>query len=251
MIRKWCHASSVALFVIIGFFGSGNCHAAEGWIELIGPAGLGPAGLEAWQTPTGAWFVAGGARVDPKTNRQLVGEPGTGVIINGKTGKTSNLISREEFGDVEAHFEFMIPKGSNSGVKFHQVYEIQIYDSFGKTKLSGSDCGGIYPRAEMLPVYHHIDEGTAPRLNACLPFGEWQALDVVFRAPRFDSGGMKVKDARFEKVVLNGRLIHENAVVKTPTGHYWHQAEHAKGAIFLQADHGPVAFRKIRVRAID
>ncbi len=177
--------------------------------------------------------------------------PGTGVLFNGASGKTSNLVTRDDFGDVEARFEFLIPKGSNSGVKFQSVYEIQISDSSGVAKPTASQCGGIYPRAEMLPRYHHIDEGTPPLVNAARPAGEWQTLDVTFRAPRFGSDGKKIQSACFEKVVLNGQVIHENAEVKTPTGHVWRLPEKPAGPILLQGDHGPVAFRNIRVARRD
>jgi hypothetical protein len=162
------------------------------WIELIGEHGL-----EHWKKPSGDWIVGGGARVDPKNPSRLVAEPGHGVLVNGPAGKTTNLLTKHNFGDVESHFEFLIPKGSNSGVKFEGFYEIQIFDSFGVSKLTGSSCGGIYPRAEMLPRYHHIDEGIAPRVNAARPAGEWQTLDVNFRAPRFDSSGKKIGNAQF------------------------------------------------------
>ena len=85
--------------------------------------------------------------------------------MNGATGKTQNLLSQQDFQDVEAHFEFLIPKGSNSGVKFEGLYEIQIADSFGVAKPTASHSGGIYPRAEMLPRYHHIDDGMPPRVT--------------------------------------------------------------------------------------
>jgi hypothetical protein len=166
------------------------------------------------------------------------------------SGKTRNLLTKQDFGDLEAHFEFLIPKGSNSGVKFETLYEIQIDDSFGVAKPTASDCGGIYPRAEMLPRYHHIDVGVPPRTNAARAPGEWQTLDVIFRAPRFDSGGTKIANARFDKVVLNAQMIHENVELKTPTGHAWRRKEVARGPILLQGDHGPVAFRKIRVREL-
>jgi Domain of Unknown Function (DUF1080) len=217
----------------------------SGWIELIGEDSLG-----AWRTPTGDWIVAGDAEPQTDNPKLLAAKPGRRTIINGKTGKTRNLLSSQDFGDVEAHFEFLVPKGSNSGVKFEGYYEIQIADSFGVKQPTGSHCGGIYPRAEMLPKYHHIDEGTPPLLNASRRPGEWQTLDVTFRAPRFARDGTKVENARFVKAVLNGQLIHENVDVKSPTGHVWRLPEVAKGPILLQGDHGPVAFRKIKVRAL-
>ena len=132
-----------------------------GWLELIGDHGL-----DAWRRPAGDWLVAGDAAIDPDRPNRLISKPGTGAILNGATGKTRNLQTQRDFQDVEAHFEFLIPKGSNSGVKFEGFYEIQIADSFGVAKPTASHSGGIYPRAEMLPRYHHIDEGTPPRVNA-------------------------------------------------------------------------------------
>ncbi len=215
------------------------------WIELVGADELG-----AWKKPHGQWQKAGDAQLDPKNPRRLIATPGRGVIVNGPTGKTANLFTTRDFGDVEAHFEFLIPQGSNSGVKLEGLYEIQIFDSHAKKTLDGSDCGGIYPKAEMLPRYHHTDQGVPPRVNAAKPAGEWQTLDIVFRAPRFDSQGNKTRDARLERVVLNDKVIHENVAVKYPTGHYYRLKERARAPIMLQADHGPVAFRKIRVREL-
>jgi hypothetical protein len=204
-------------------------------------------GLDAWCKPTGDWMIAGDARPDPQHPKLLAPQAGQGIIVNGATGKTSNLLSTQEFGDVSAHVEFLVPRGSNSGIKFQTFYEIQIADSFGVAKPTASHCGGIYPRAEMLPKYHHIDDGTPPRVNAARPAGEWQTLDIIFRAPRFGPDGKKIENARFERVVLNGQVIHENVEVKSPTGHVWRLKEVARGPLLLQGDHGPVAFRNIRV----
>ena len=206
--------------------------------------------LDAWKSPTGAWEVVGGVQPDPKNLNRLASTPGSGILVNGPIGRTTNLFSKASYGDIESHFEFLIPRKSNSGVKFQGFYEIQISDSHDAKTATGSDCGGIYPRAELLPIYKHIDDGYAPRTNAARPYGEWQTLDVTFRAPRFDEAGKKVANARFEKVVLNGQIIHEDVEVKSPTGHVWRQKEVAEGPILLQADHGPVAFRNIRVRPL-
>jgi Domain of Unknown Function (DUF1080) len=217
----------------------------EGWVDLTASHDF-----DAWRPPTGAWAVVGDVRLDPENPRRLVAEPGAGVIYNGPTGRANNLVTKETFDDIEAHVEFLIPKGSNSGVKFAGVYEVQILDSWGKEALTGSDCGGIYPRAESRPRYHYLDEGHPPRVNAARPAGQWQTLDVTFRAPRFDADGTKVADARFVKVVLNGQVIHEDVGAATPTGSAWVKKETPTGPLLLQADHGPVAFRNVRVRRL-
>src|ERR1700722_18855431 len=144
----------------------------KGWIDLFAD------GLAAWKIPHGEWLDVGGVALGPQNPRMFATEDGKGVHFNGKGGK--NLYSKQKFVDVEVHLEFNLPRGSNSGVKFHGHYEIQLCDSFDKKEVSGEDCGGIYPRAELKPKYHHIDKGIGPKVNACKPAGQWQTLDVVF-----------------------------------------------------------------------
>lgn len=233
--------------VVVIFLALAPCGAVaedRPWTELSGDRGL-----AAWRQPTGDWQTAGAVEVDGRRPTRLAIHPGRGVLVNGAAGKTNDLLSREEFGDVEVHAEFLIPKGSNSGVKLQGLYEIQILDSFGVRRPKGSDCGGIYPRAELTPRYHHIDDGVPPRVNAARPAGQWQSLDIVFQAPRFGADGKKTANARFVRVVLNDRVIHENVEVATPTGHAWRLKEVARGPLLLQGDHGAVAFRNVRVRS--
>ena len=234
------------LLVFGGLFFAGSTAVADdtGWIVLMGPKEM-----SGWRLPTGAWQPAAAVPLDPMNPKQFKIEPGFGVFVNGPKGKTTNLITKDSFGDLEAHVEFCVPKGSNSGVKFHSVYEIQIFDSWQSTKKpSGSDCGGIYPRALLLPKYHHIDDGIAPRENACLPPGEWQTLDMIFLAPKFDAGGKKTANARMLKVVLNGKLIHDNVEMKTPLATTGTSRSIPTGPFLMQSDHGPVAFRNVKVR---
>lgn len=81
---------------------------------------------------------------DPKLLQYDDGE--AGIIVNGPIGKTENLISRIEFGDIELHVEFLISQESNSGIYFMGRYEIQIKDTWGKDEMGPHDCGAIYPR---------------------------------------------------------------------------------------------------------
>ncbi|HYT90836.1 MAG TPA: sulfatase-like hydrolase/transferase [Gemmataceae bacterium] len=238
------HAKTVAeLSQLLRKGAKAGAAAERPWIELIGAKGL-----QGWKDPAQDWQIVADVGLDPDNPRRLASKPGSGVIVNGPKGRARNLITRGNFGDVELHMEFNVPKGSNSGVKFHGHYEIQIDDSYGRKEVSGKNCGGIYPRAELKPKYHYLDDGIAPKTNACKPPGEWQTLDAIFLAPRFDAKGNKVASARIVKAVLNGQVIHEDIELKTPTGSNWKNQEMATGPLFLQGDHGPVAFRNVRVR---
>jgi hypothetical protein len=212
------------------------------WLDLMT--------LDAWKAPIDGWSAVGSVGLDAKDPKKFVVESGIGILYNGPTGRGANLISKESFGDVAIHVEFNVPKGSNSGVKFQAVYEVQIFDSFGsKLKPTGSDCGGVYARSEDKPKYRHIDDGYPPLINACLAPGEWQVLDLTFLAPRFEASGRKLECARVS-AVLNGKTVQDNVEVHSPTGSHWRDKEKATGPILLQGDHGPVAFRNLKARPL-
>lgn len=245
-----CKLKSVVALTVLTLASalSGAAHsrtsrAAEpgAWIDL--------SQLDAWKGPHRGWTVGGGAALQKSSPKLLESQPGAGVLIDAK-GAAANLYSNREFGAVAVKFEFLIPKGSNSGIKFLGMYEIQIYDSHGKSPVKATDSGGVYPRAELLPRYRHIDEGIPPKVNAAKPAGEWQTLEAEFIPPVIENG-KKVANAKLKKAILNGQVIHENLELKTPTGHAWRHPEIARGPLMLQADHGPVAFRSIQARPLD
>ena len=129
-------------------------------------------------------------------------------------------------------------------------YEVQILDSFGKSdaEMKHGDCGGIYERWDDTKEKKEEKgfEGTPPSANASAAPGTWQTYQILFRAPRFDTNGEKIENARFLKVVHNGTVIHENVEVTGPNRGGM-EPEVAEGPIKIQGDHGPVAFRKLVV----
>jgi len=220
---------------------STNCPAADSdGRSLVG------GDLSNWRGDTGDWTVVGQITLDPANEARLAATPGTGAILNGETGRTANLHSKHEHGDVEIHVEFMVPKGSNSGVYLQGRYEIQILDSWGVTDLKHGDCGGIYQRWEDGTGF----EGHPPRVNASRKPGEWQTFDATFLAPRFNGSGKKIANAKFVKVVHNGKTVHENVEVTGPTRAASFSDEKPLGPLMLQGDHGPVAYRNIRLKPI-
>jgi hypothetical protein len=201
--------------------------------------------LTGWRKPIGEWTAAKDVAMDASDQEKFKLTPGEGILVNGANGKTVNLATEAEFGDIEAHVEFWIPKHSNSGVYVMGRYEIQIYD--GETKYPGQECGGIYGRA----VGEQTIEGHSPLVNAAKAPGEWQSFDITFRAPRFDAAGKKIANAKFVKVVFNGKVIHENVDLNGPTRSAMFQQEKTTGPIMLQGNHGPVAFRNLRIKTIE
>jgi len=205
-------------------------------------------GFEAWHNAD-RWNEVGDAALSPQNSRRLVGRPGTGALVNGQEGKCPSLVSkRRDYRDVEVHVEFMVAKGSNSGVIFHGNHEIQILDSYGVKQPNAGHCGGVYPRAEDKPTYHHIDRGSPPRVNAAKRPGQWQSMDIIFQAARFDKNGVKTAHARFMKVVHNGTVIQEDVEVPWACGPKWDRKQYPQGPIIIQGDYGPIAVRNVRIR---
>jgi hypothetical protein len=112
----------------------------DGWTPLLNGTDL--SGWHAQEGRPSAWFTTRGVRwerlLGPGRLRGIP-EPGD-RILNGPEGRTANLVTDEKFGDAELYLEFMISKGSNSGVYLHGLYEIQVFDSWGSTEpMTSSD----------------------------------------------------------------------------------------------------------------
>jgi hypothetical protein len=162
-------------------------------------------------------------------------------IVNGKEGKAANLVSDAVFGSFQLYLEFLLAKGSNSGVYLQGLYEIQIFDSYGfNGPLTPGDCGGVYERED--------GGGSPPMRNAAKPPGEWQSLRIWFQAPKFDATGKMIAKPRVLRVLLNEMLVQENAELSGPTVSHMKIAEGPRGPIIRQGDHGPVAFRNVWIK---
>ena len=181
-----------------------------------------------------SFWVVGTAKVDEADPRKLAVSPKGKELVNAQ-GRGVDLYSKYVHGDAVIKLEVMVPKGSNSGIYVMGEYEIQVLDSFGRDKKpGGGDMGAIYNAAP-------------PKKPTYKKPGEWQAFEIHFRAPKFDAGGKKTANAVFLKIVLNGRVIHENVEMKGPTPGGVDRKEKPKGPLMFQGNHGPVAFRNIQV----
>ncbi|QOY91102.1 3-keto-disaccharide hydrolase [Paludibaculum fermentans] len=219
----------------------------EGWKPLLNGTNL-----EGWHamdpTKPHEWVAARGIRFDrmysPKA-LSFVGSAGD-RMVNGKNGRTQNFVTDQKFGDIELYIEWMIPKGANSGVYLHGLYEIQILDSFGSQDLTTGDCAAVYHRW----INNRPVGGSAPKVNAMLAPGNWQRYHIWFRAPRFDASGKKTENARFLLVMFNGVEVQRDVEVPEGTRAHMEIPEAATNPLMLQGDHGPVAFRNIYWRPL-
>jgi hypothetical protein len=88
-------------------------------------------------------------------------------------------------------------------------------------------------------------------VNACKKPGEWQKLVIDFQAPRFDAAGNKTANAKFVKITLNGQVVQDNVEIAHGTNVSRNAKEHPTGPLYLQGDHGAVAFRNLKVTPLN
>jgi hypothetical protein len=178
-----------------------------------------------------------------RSGEDLMALPGSVAIEQGK----GDLITSSVFGDGHLHVEWLCPPGgegqmaANSGVYLQDLYEVQVLGTLaGDKPLASDEAGAIY-------------KVKAPDVNASSGPGSWQAYDIWFAAPRFESGH-KTSDAHVT-LYWNGVLVHNDVAISSPTGSRATQAEAATrdniqlGPLVLQ-DHpsvaeGPVRFRNV------
>jgi hypothetical protein len=208
--------------------------------------------LSAFKSPGKNWSIAG--EVTGNFNdSQLRTKSGQGILVNTLGDKDpkyqagQNLFTSLEHGDMVMELDFILPKGSNSGIYLQGRYEIQLMDSWGIKIPKVQDCGSIYERwDDRKPEGQKGYEGHPARINASLAPGLWQHLWIEFQAPRFDATGKKTQAAKFVKVVLNGITINENVYLSGPTRAAAFIDEKPNGPLMIQGDHGSVAFRNIK-----
>ncbi|TCK85414.1 3-keto-disaccharide hydrolase [Albibacterium bauzanense] len=195
--------------------------------------------LTAFNDPGKSWAIVEDVNGNINVANSLTGVTGTGVLLNlpSKKVKGTDLYTVLEYGDVDIELKFLMSKNGNSGIYLQGRYEVQLEDSWNLTKSTSASNGGIYNLK-------------APRINASKAPGLWQDLKISFQAPRFNSSGEKIQNARFLKVLLNGVVVQENVELFTPTPGAVSNQEVAKAALRIQGDHGAIAFKDLVISEI-
>lgn len=133
-----------------------------------------------------------GKSIDHWTLRQENGwKVADGLLTPNEIRKDNYIWTREKFGDFALEVEFKMSKDCNSGVFFRtnpenpvqEGFEIQIFDSAGRTEVGTHDCGALY-------------DARPPKSNPTKPAGEWNKMRITAKGPQV-------------KVELNGKTVVE------------------------------------------
>jgi Domain of Unknown Function (DUF1080) len=139
-----------------------------------------------------------------------------GCLVNKSAG--SNLATERSFQDFKLHVEVNCPTNANSGIYLRGRYEVQVED----------DSIQEPPSHHMGAVYGFL----APRPEQPRRPGQWQTFDITLLG-------------RFVTVVQNGVTIIRDQEIPGITGGALDSHEELPGPIYLQGDHGGIAFRNL------
>jgi len=139
-----------------------------------------------------------------------------GTLVNAGAG--ANIITEQKFQNFKLHIEVNCPAKANSGVYLRGRYEVQIED----------DSLSEPPNHHMGAVYGYL----APDPEQPRQPGTWQTFDITLLG-------------RYVTVVQNGQTIIDDKEIPGITGGALDSHEVSPGPIYLQGDHGGIAYRNI------
>lgn len=184
--------------------------AGQGWSPLFNGKDL--TGWNGRANDLAAWKVVDGV---------MVNDVGPGI-------HGADIVTTGRFYDFEIYYEYVIPKGSNSGLYLRGRYEIQIWDDYGKelrdAEVAKRINGALYNVA-------------APAVRASKPPEQWQSVFARILGHRVT-------------IVLNGVPIIQGVEVRQPTGSHYDDHVGTPGPIMIQGDHGRVSFRNLYIRPL-
>jgi hypothetical protein len=137
-------------------------------------------------------------------------------LVNKTAG--SNIATDRKFSDFKLHVEVNCPSNANSGIYLRGRYEVQVEDD-SIQESADHHMGAIYGFLAPAPEQ--------PRQP-----GVWQTFDITLIG-------------RFVTVVQNGHTIIANQEIPGITGGALDSHEELPGPIYLQGDHGGIAYRNI------
>jgi hypothetical protein len=164
-------------------------------------------------------------------------------------------LTEARYGDCRIEIEVMVPKRSNSGIYVMGKHEVQVLDGLNERTAPKSNMGAIYGvrgpsyfpaqwltcdwRDKEWLAWQKSDEYAKCVAKVLKQPGEWQKFVIEFQLGKSDPTTKQTTPARFVRVELNGVLIHDNFEME--------RGARSPGPLYLQGNHGPVAYRNIKI----
>ncbi len=161
--------------------------------------------------------------------------------------KGKDIITKEEFGAIQLHFEWRLPAdrkvngqgGGNSGVFIMGLYEVQVLQSHNNK---------TYPDGQAASLYGQVP----PLANATSPQGEWNSYDITFVPPVYADG--KVQTPAKVTVIHNGVVVQNGESFLGQSTYrklaVYPESHPEKGPIRLQFHGDPIEYRNMWVRPL-
>ncbi len=138
------------------------------------------------------------------------------TLVNKAAG--SNLVTTGKYADFKLHIEVNCPPKANSGIYLRGRYEVQVEDDSLREP----------PSHHMGAVYGFL----APSPEQPRTPGVWQSFDITLVG-------------RYVTILQNGKTIIDHREIPGITGGALDSHEELPGPIYLQGDHGGIAYRNI------
>ncbi len=107
-----------------------------------------------------------------------------GMLVNDiSKGHGTDLVTQEKFRDFTVRYEYMIPKGANSGFYLRGRYEIQVFDDFDSKQPTQTGNGAIY-------------NTRAPSEFVTREPGKWQQAEATIKGNRISSHAKRYQNPR-------------------------------------------------------
>ncbi|AMY08977.1 hypothetical protein LuPra_02185 [Luteitalea pratensis] len=153
-----------------------------------------------------------------------------GVMSNGVPERgersTCNPHTKQKFKDFKINAEFNLGAGQNSGLYLRGRYELQLALEATPGRVAS------YP-GQLMDIYGW----KRADVYAGGPPDSWQILEAVVVGNHVTA-------------TLNGKKVHDNALLPAVTGGAMDADELAPGPIMIQGDHSKVSFRKLVITPI-
>jgi hypothetical protein len=208
--------------------------------------------------PSDAIVLFDGRNLDEWIN-QRDKSPAGWTVANGVmtvNKQVGNIETKRTFRNYQLHIEWFIPEHitgegqarGNSGVFLASTgggdagYEIQVLDSYSSKTYVNGQAGSIYKQY-------------IPLANAMRKPGEWQAYDIIWTAPTWNTDGT-LRSPAYVTAFHNGVLIQNHVELKGETvyiGQPNYNRRYDRAPIKLQSHGDPspvISFRNIWVREI-